>query len=225
LSSEFDIYSKPPGGTVVMSRIRSTDSRPRSPTEFSAINVPAPDETECGDAWYIWSAEGRLSAMVADGLGHGPLAAIAADRALQVISEGSFDSPATYLEAAHHALRSSRGAVLGMAQVQFESRKLQYAGVGNIAGRLVGLDGSTKSLVSRNGIVGVEVRRPQQFNYDWQHGDLLIMHSDGLSERWKLDDYPGLAQADTAVIAGTLYRDAKRGRDDATILVTRLAAN
>ena len=50
------------------------------------------------------------------------------------------------------------------------------------------------------------------------------MHSDGLSARWKLDDYPGLAQADTGVVAAILYRDARRGRDDATILVARLQA-
>jgi hypothetical protein len=90
---------------------------------------------------------------------------------------------------------------------------------------VVGPAGLSQSLLSHNGIVGVEMRRPHQFEHPWQDGDLLIMHSDGLSERWNLIDYPGLAQADTAVIAAVLYRDAKRGRDDATILVARLNAN
>ena len=225
LSTEFDIYSQPSVGTVVVSRIRCVKRKSQDGVEFSAINVPAPNETECGDAWHLWLAEGRLSAMVVDGLGHGPLAAIAASRALQVIQEGAFDSPETYLSAAHLALRSSRGAALAMAQVHLALGKLFYAGIGNIAGRVVGPAGPSRSLLSHNGIVGVEVRKPQQFEHPWQSGDLLIMHSDGLSERWKLDDYAGLANADTAVIAAVLYRDAKRGRDDATILVVRLTAN
>ena len=223
-SSEFDIYSQPSVGTVVVSRVRCVNNKLHDAVQFSAINVPAPNETECGDAWHLWMADGRLSAMVVDGLGHGPLAAIAAARALQVVDDGAFDSPETYLSTAHLALRSSRGAALAMAQVHLAEGRLSYAGIGNIVGRLIGPTGLSKSLLSHNGIVGVEVRKPQQFEHPWNHGDLLVMHSDGLNERWKLEDYAGLAQADTAVIAAVLYRDAKRGRDDATILVARLTA-
>jgi len=225
ISTDFDIYSQASVGTVVLSRVRSINRKLHGPVQFSAINVPAPNETECGDAWHLWMADGRLSAMVVDGLGHGPLAAIAAARALQVIDESAFDSPETYLSAAHLALRSSRGAALAMAQVHLAQGTLSYAGIGNIAGRIIGPTGLSQSLLSHNGIVGVESRKPQQFEHVWQNGDLLVMHSDGLSERWKLEDYAGLAHADTAVIAAVIYRDAKRGRDDATILVTRLSAN
>jgi len=52
-------------------------------------------------------------------------------------------------------------------------------------------------------------------------GALVIMHSDGLSARWKLSDYPGLFERHPAVIAGVLYRDNVRIRDDATVLVAR----
>jgi serine phosphatase RsbU (regulator of sigma subunit) len=225
LSTEFDIYSQPSVGTVVVSRVRCINRKLRSAAQFSAIKVPAPNETECGDAWHLWMTDGRLSAMVVDGLGHGPLAAIAAARALQVVDEGAFDTPEAYLSAAHLALRSSRGAALAMAQVDLAQGTLSYAGIGNIVGRVIGPSGTSKSLLSHNGIVGVETRKPQQFEHVWQNGDLLVMHSDGLSERWKLEDYAGLLHADTAVIAAIIYRDAKRGRDDATILVARLNAN
>jgi len=47
------------------------------------------------------------------------------------------------------------------------------------------------------------------------------MHSDGVATRWNLDQYAGLASRHQAVIAALLYRDFSRGRDDATILVTR----
>ena len=88
-----------------------------------------------------------------------------------------------------------------------------------------GGEAKSQSLISHNGIVGTAVCQLQQFDYLWQDGDLLIMHSDGLGVRWKLTDYAGLIRADPAVIAAVLYRDAKRGRDDATVLVSRLKAS
>jgi hypothetical protein len=66
------------------------------------------------------------------------------------------------------------------------------------------------------------VAKLQQFQYDLLEGDLLLMHSDGLTSRWKLADYPGLSHRVPALIAAVLYRDFKRGRDDATVLVARL---
>ena len=59
----------------------------------------------------------QLTAIVVDGLGHGPLAAIAAAEALAVFGDGQFDAPAGYFEAAHSALSTTRGAAIAFAQV------------------------------------------------------------------------------------------------------------
>jgi hypothetical protein len=48
---------------------------------------------------------------------------------------------------------------------------------------------------------------------------LLVLHSDGIATRWRLQDYAGLATRHPSVIAGVLYRDFHRERDDATALV------
>jgi len=48
------------------------------------------------------------------------------------------------------------------------------------------------------------------------------MHSDGLQSHWRLDQYPGLAQRDAALIAAVLYRDFARGRDDVSVVVQRM---
>ena len=44
------------------------------------------------------------------------------------------------------------------------------------------------------------------------------MHSDGLTARWDLRAYPALARRHPGLVAGVLYRDFNRGRDDATVL-------
>ncbi len=44
------------------------------------------------------------------------------------------------------------------------------------------------------------------------------MHSDGLATHWSFDRYPGLGQRHPGLVAGVLYRDHRRGRDDVTVL-------
>jgi anti-sigma regulatory factor (Ser/Thr protein kinase) len=226
LSTAFDIYSTQPAGTIVISRVLNIDSRARTQVEFSAISVPAPGETECGDAWQLLISDNNLAALMVDGLGHGPLAAVAAAEALAVFGDGQFDAPARYFETAKAPLSTTRGAAIAFAQVDLCRQDLAYMGVGNIAGSLIGISANkSRSLPSHNGIVGLPVRKLQQFDFQWQDGDLLIMHSDGLNTRWNLADFPGIARADTAVIAALLYREAKRGNDDATVLVARLSSS
>ncbi len=52
-------------------------------------------------------------------------------------------------------------------------------------------------------------------------GARLVMHSDGVVDRWRLTDYPGLAERSPLVMAATLLRDAGVRRDDACVLVAR----
>ena len=68
---------------------------------------------------------------------------------------------------------------------------------------------------------GAEIRRVQLFTYPWTASSILIMHSDGLSASWSMENYPGLQQRSPAVIAGVLFRDFCRGRDDATVVVAK----
>ena len=50
---------------------------------------------------------------------------------------------------------------------------------------------------------------------------VLVMHSDGVVDRWNVDDYPGLLDRSPLVIAATVLRDAGVRRDDACVLVAR----
>jgi hypothetical protein len=93
--------------------------------------------------------------------------------------------------------------------------------VGNIAARIYDGSLSRHNLVSLNGTAGHQCERIQEFNYPWPEDGLLILHSDGLSTSTGLETYPGLAARDPALIAGVLYRDFCRGRDDATVVVVK----
>ena len=75
-------------------------------------------------------------------------------------------------------------------------------------------------LVSLSGIAGHVMRRVQPFVYEWQRGSILVMHSDGIGTRWSLGSN-GLASRRADVIAAVLFRDQRRPRDDASVVVAR----
>ena len=128
--------------------------------------------------------------------------------------------PIALIESTHQALTRSRGAAVAVARVHQEQSLLKYSGVGNISGTL--LDGAaSRGLVSHNGTAGHLVPRVQQFDYACGERDVLVMHSDGLTSRWTLEQYPGLQAHHPSVIAGVLYRDFTRGRDDVTVVVVK----
>jgi hypothetical protein len=79
----------------------------------------------------------------------------------------------------------------------------------------------TQYMVSHNGTAGHEATRFQEFAYPFPEGALLVMHSDGLATSWNMRSYPGMQSRHPAVIAGTLYRDASRNRDDVCVIVAR----
>ncbi len=177
-------------------------------------------EEVSGDGWGVEQLADKYTCTVVDGLGHGPDAAIAAQAALAITKEYRDKAPAEIIERAHGALRSTRGAAMAVAEIDWTANVLRYCGVGNIAATIVNNE-QVRHLVSHNGIVGQEARKIGEFTYPWSRESLLIMHSDGLTARWDLKTYPALIQRDPGLIAGVLYRDFSRGRDDATVLVAR----
>jgi len=223
LSDRFEIYSVPDGGTALLSQIWALPnpaSPPQNPLEIGVVCLPIKSEEVSGDGWAIHQKSGRSLLLVADGLGHGSLAAQASLAAINVFHQNIQKSPKEIIELAHAALRSTRGAAMAVAEIDFAQQSVRFAGVGNIAGCILSPEKSN-NMVSYNGTVGHEVRKIQEFVYPWPSGGLLIMHSDGLGTQWNLDRYLGLAVKHPSLIAGVLYRDFNRGRDDVTVLVAQ----
>ena len=216
-ASTFDLYTSGKG-TVVAFTLHDGDE---PPLPVGAVTVAAPGEVECGDAWAAWSAGELTSIFVCDGLGHGPEAARAARAAVETFRRHAERPAHQVIGYVHDALRSTRGAAVALAELDRRAGTLRYCGLGNIASTILRPDGEDQHLVSFAGIAGHVMRRLQDFVYPWPPGSLLVMHSDGLSPYWSVPQYPGLGGRRPDVIAGILYRDHKRGRDDVTVVVAR----
>ncbi len=220
ISDEFDIHSEPERGTAIFSRIYR-DGRPKAGLRYSAVRLPITGEIECGDAWSVASTNGQVKFLVADGLGHGPLAASASRAAVRSFSDNSEEAPADAIQRIHLALRSTRGAAASLASVDVESGDVLFCGVGNTCAVLTGA-GRPQHMISHNGTLGHYANRFQEFSYRWNDGTVLVMHSDGLSASWDMARYPDLRHRHPGIIAAVLYRDFHRTRDDVTVLAARI---
>jgi anti-sigma regulatory factor (Ser/Thr protein kinase) len=232
LSTEWDVYSRTTtetgtngSGTIVFSRIAPRQTRPSSAAfSWGVVSRPAPHERLCGDGWRLAERNGELTLMMVDGLGHGPEAAEAAEEAADVFDCDPFAPLPLMLQNAGIRMQGTRGGAMAAARIDGATRSLKFVGVGNIAAHLRSRAAAAgRGLVSHNGIVGGTVRKIQEFEYECPLDGLLVVHSDGLQSRWDLERYEGLLARHPAVIAGVLYRDFTRGRDDVTVAVVRLS--
>jgi anti-sigma regulatory factor (Ser/Thr protein kinase) len=222
-SRYFDFHSGPCTGTAILSGLVERDAPPLKTGrwEVGAVNVPVPPEIACGDSWAsVELGDGILRVLVADGLGHGEMAAEASGKAVDVFLKHPAERLEQLMERIHGALRTTRGAALAIAEIDPARQELRYTGVGNISGCVVTQD-SSSSLISMNGTLGLNFRTARTQTIPWPAGAMLLMASDGLKSHTPVSGYPGIWMKRTALVAGILYRDYLRGNDDATAVVVR----
>lgn len=225
-SSFCDLYSVPGHGTALLARFLATEAdRPAPaalPARLGALQAAKPGQQVCGDAWSSRQENGRQVVVVADGLGHGPEANLAACTAVGLLDQNVSASPRDLLEIIHLGLRHTRGAAVAIAELDWERRIVVFAGLGNIGARICEGDSQARHLVSLNGTAGMENRTSmREFQYPWPEGAMLILHSDGLTGRWELNQYPALMRRDAGLICGVLFRDFSRHTDDATVVAVK----
>jgi len=222
-SSAFEVFSLPGLATAVLARVPRLrpPPQPEAAPVWAGFSSAQAGEAVCGDAWQARPVAGGLDVLVVDGLGHGPLAASAAQEAIRLFAAGSPAPPPAAVARLHAGLRGTRGAALAVAQFDAARGKVVFCGIGNISGSLH-VDGSVKKMVSLNGTVGHVARKIAAFDYpyDPSRPALTILHSDGIATSWSLAAYPKLVHAHPAIVAAVLHRDFRRN-DDATIVAVR----
>jgi anti-sigma regulatory factor (Ser/Thr protein kinase) len=211
-----DLYSMPGHGTALIARFWPEPGPPA--IRCAGLIRPMTGETECGDVFGVIEADGTVTAMLCDGLGHGPLAAAASAQALAAVLEEPAGEPAVLLERAHRRMSGTRGGAVGI--VQLSGQLARFAGLGNVAASILSA-GKRQSMLSVPGIAGYQARTIRQFDYKVPPGAAIILHSDGISSRWQVDAMPGVDARDPLLIAAVLLAEAGIHRDDAGVLVLK----
>jgi anti-sigma regulatory factor (Ser/Thr protein kinase) len=227
LSSTFELHSAVPGGTVCVARVaRMKGGQGRAPAEaahhfaYGAICLPIRGESVCGDAWGVALDGTCATAIVADGLGHGPHAAAASQAALDVFTENAAGELPHLVEQAHVRLQATRGAAMCVLRLDGDAQTVQCAGAGNVAVRVVS-GVFDRSMITQHGTAGIQIRKPDQSSLDLPEHGVVIVHSDGLMTRWGTAPILPVLERDPTLAAAILFRDFSRGRDDATVVVIR----
>ena len=221
LSTSFEVSSHPRVGTVIVASLWA-DADPPDDAEFevSALTRPIAGEDVCGDAIAARYFAAHLVAVVADGLGHGPMAAAASTEAVRAFHETESIDPAIVLGAMQTKLAHTRGAAVAVASIDKDFRQLRFAGIGNIGAFLD--DGERRrSAQSQPGIVGHNAPHARVVDFSLSRQTVVVMHSDGIREGFDLRALPGLVDRPASVIAATVLRDAGSRPDDAAVLVAR----
>ena len=219
-SDHLRIWSRPGQGTVAVARFVLEKASPHSIVRSGSAVTPYPGELACGDAWAVSDTLAGTTVLMADGSGHGIEAERAAQLALDVFRQHSSDATEDVLLRLHRALAPTRGAAVALARIDATARVVRYAGIGNISGTLLA-GGKLLRMVSHNGTAGHVAPRIREFTYAFGGTPVVILHSDGLTSRWDLAAYPGLATQHPSLLAGVLLRDFRRGRDDASVVAVR----
>lgn len=187
---------------------------------FGVVARAKPGNRVSGDCWRLLESDHHNLVVVADGLGSGPAANEASERAVAVVAERPERSLASHLEACHERLRGTRGAAVGVLAVRPGEHRVAFAGLGNVEVRTG--SGSGFKPVATNGIVGHNYRPPRVYEAEYQPGELLVMHTDGLSTRFDLDHELRAPFESEQELAERLAAGHARENDDLVIVVLRL---
>lgn len=225
MARSLEVYSTPTKGTVLVAEMEQGHGSAASGRETFAVggvSVQRLGERVSGDTWDVHPVNGGIAVLVVDGLGHGPFAADAAQAAVLAFRRAGSSGPQQVMGSLHDALRGTRGAAAALALIDPSTGVVRYCGIGNISAAIV--EGTQRrNLVSHNGTLGHQIGTMAEFTYPWRQGASLVMHSDGVSARWGTEEWPGLWHRSPSLAAGVIYRDWRRERDDATVVVVRSA--
>jgi Stage II sporulation protein E (SpoIIE) len=186
-----------------------------------ALSRPMTGEELCGDGYAVRVDSGVLTAMLVDGLGHGPLAAKAADTAVRAFRAAPAAGPAALLTAVHRGLAGTRGAAAAVLQ-DAQDGELRYAGIGNITAHVRDAAGHRR-LISYPGIAGGQARTIREVGGPVAQPAVVLLHSDGVSDKLRLPAADILARQSPVAVAAAAMRDYGVRNDDAGVLVVTRA--
>lgn len=233
LSDESGIYTRPQNGlgdnggwhgTACWARFK-LDKAPKL-LENGGVHVETglfsralSDDRYNGDHIYLKTGQGCLTCLHLDGLGHGEEAEQASSGLAQHIRSGS--PILETLAVLDRELRTRRGAVATLTEINFVTQQLQIAGVGDMHAQLRQRE-LVQGISFAPGILGREHKTPVISSFPVSNKDIFITASDGI-RRGALDaSLPGLFVHHPQLAAYMIGNVMGRVADDQSVCVIRI---
>lgn len=180
---------------------------------------PCFGERVSGDAVVAENRNGVFFFAMIDVLGHGPEAHTVAELTVSFLRNNWTEDIVSTMNSLHSSLTGTRGAAVGLGTLEIESGTLRYAGVGNTICRIVG--GGPRTFFSKEGVVGARLPSIHEQRFGVGEHDVVLLHTDGVSVRFRDEDYPRLTLDRTRDISKRIVERFGKEIDDATCLAFR----
>lgn len=168
-----------------------------------------------GDGVIIFENDGYHRFVVIDSLGHGERAEKVVDKVNTLRDEIRHKSPARALRFLHRELRGTRGAAVSIADVSEE--RFLWSAVGNVE---IKTSDDEINPINMSGIVGYRLRKTQEREFDIEPGTVFIIHTDGISSRFSMEEDIPLKK-DAEYIAEFMMDNYRKEKDDSTVVVIK----
>jgi len=209
-------------GTEIITKkyIRKKSSIHKCPLVIGAVSRPHPQFKTNGDAFIIKHWDKSVLVGVIDGLGHGQSAHRAAQAARNYVMAHYDQQLRDIFRGTDRACRATRGVVMALARFDWGQSKITLGSVGDILIRVINSP-KKMSFIIRRGIIGVRAPNPVITERFWGNDNILVLHSDGISSKWRWKDFSHLKNEDPEMLAQRIIHVFGKDIDDATILVVK----
>ena len=188
--------------------------------DYGVATRPLHGELESGDLYVVIPRPYGAIVAVADGLGHGYEAALAAKVAVNTLTAHAHLPLPDLVKGCHEALLRTRGVAMSIASLEWQT--MTWLSVGNVAGLLLHADESGKvtreHVLMRNGVVGHRLPSLRAATQQICRGDLLIFATDGVREGFERAVRHDARPQETA---DHILAEFGKYTDDALVLVGR----
>lgn len=195
-----------------------SDEENRNDLECAYFTRPCLGERVNGDGVLLERRGDQALLALLDGLGHGRAAHEVSVAAVRHLRESWPSDAAEAMRDLNDRLTGSIGAAAGVALLQVNTRRLSFVGVGNTVARLMA---TGTRLYSVEGNLGTRLRTLREQSVSLGNGDLVLFYTDGVRDRFKLDEYPQMSYEPAKTVAQTVVERFGRSHDDATCIALR----
>ena len=185
---------------------------------------PCLGERVSGDAVIVEEREKWVFMAIVDALGHGVKAHEVSRVARAYLEQYWSQDVRRTMQLLDRHLQDSLGAAVGLGVIDLETNQLTYTGVGNTVIRILrrqAKPAKSTQLYSAAGIVGSYIRDSAEQKIQLHSSDLILMYSDGIKERFDLQEYPSIFTDDVMTISKKLVRKYGKNYDDATCIALK----
>ena len=166
--------------------------------------------------------EQGLFVAIVDVLGHGPEAHKLTHVIDAYLSRHGASDVSDVIRRLHQHLKGTRGAAVGLCAIDVATGCINYVGIGNTAMRLFGKEETR--LVSQDGVLGQNMRTPRPRTLQLEPGSLIVLYTDGVSDRFTSDDYPGILRHAPKEVTNNIVQRFGKDYDDAACIAVRYNA-